>query len=241
MRADVFLVEQGYAKSRSEAQAAIHGRNVFADGKLVAKPSQQLLKSARIAYAPAHPYVSRGALKLIAALDRFGLCPKGLCCLDLGASKGGFTEVLLERGAARVYAVDVGRGQVDERLAKDPRVVLRNGINARDLAARDVPEPFAALTADLSFISLKLALGPALSLAAAGAWAVLLVKPQFEAGKHAIGKGGIVRDALARAKALQSIVDFIAAKPGWRLLGTMESPVPGGDGNIEYLLAAAKS
>lgn len=241
MRADVFLIEQGYAKSRSEAQAAIEAGNVIADGKIISRPSQPLTIAASIEYRPAHTYVSRGALKLKAALDKFGLSAQGRIALDLGASKGGFTQVLLERGAARIYALDVGRGQMDESLSGDPRVVSREGVNARNLTVRDLPEPVTVLTADLSFISLKLALAPALSLVAPGAWAIFLVKPQFEAGKAAIGKGGIVRDVAARQAALQGIVDFIAAKPGWRILGAMESPVPGGDGNIEYLLAAAKS
>ncbi len=241
MRADIFLVEQGYAKSRSEAQAAIKAGLVKAGGALLSKPSQTIAAGVVIEYQKPHPFVSRAGGKLAAALDHFGLTPGDRVCLDLGASTGGFTQVLLERGAARVYALDVGRGQMDADLAGDPRVHVREGTNARDLAASDLPEPVTALTADVSFISLKLALAPALALAARSAWAVALVKPQFEVGKAAIGKGGIVRDAKARDRALAGIVDFIAATPGWRVLGTMESPVSGGDGNIEYLLAAAKA
>jgi 23S rRNA (cytidine1920-2'-O)/16S rRNA (cytidine1409-2'-O)-methyltransferase len=240
MRADVFLVEQGYAKSRSEAQAAIKAGLVKAGGAQLSKPSQTIAAGVAIEYQKPHPFVSRAGGKLTAALDHFGLAPQDRVCLDLGASTGGFTQVLLERGAARVYALDVGHGQMDAGLARDPRVCLREGFNARDLAPSDLPEPITALTADVSFISLKLALAPALALAARGAWAVVLVKPQFEVGKSGVGKGGIVRDVDAREAALKGITDFIAAAPGWRVLGTMESPVHGSDGNIEYLLAAAK-
>lgn len=241
MRADIFLVEQGYAKSRAEAQAAIKAGLVKAGGAALSKPSQTIAADAIIEYRKPHPFVSRAGGKLAAALDHFGLSPQNRVCLDLGASTGGFTQVLVERGAARVYALDVGRGQLDSSLAQDPRIVSREAINARDLAPGDFPEPITALTADVSFISLKLALPPALSLAAPGAWAVVLVKPQFEVGKGALGKGGIVRDAKARDTALKGIRDFIAAMPGWRVLGTMESPMTGGDGNIEYLLAASKT
>ena len=241
MRADVFLVEQGYAKSRNEAQAAIKAGLVKAGGARLSKPSQAVPPGAAIEYAKPHPFVSRAGGKLVAALDHFALSPRDQVCLDLGASTGGFTQVLLERGAARVYAVDVGHGQMDRDLAHDPRVRLREGLNARDLTASDLPEPVTALTVDVSFISLKLALPPALALVAQGAWAVILVKPQFEVGRAAIGKGGIVRDARVREAAVKGTVDFIAAATGWRVLGTMESPLPGGDGNIEYLLAASKA
>lgn len=241
MRADVFLVERGYAKSRSEAQAAIKTGLVKAGGTLLSKPSQSIAADAPIEYRKPHPFVSRAGGKLAAALDHFGLSPLDRVCLDLGASTGGFTQVLLERGAARIYALDVGHGQMDADLARDPRVRAREGINARDLAASDLPEPVTALTADVSFISLKLALPPALSLATHGAWAVVLVKPQFEVGKAAIAKGEIVRDVQARERSLACIVDFIAATPGWRVQGTMESPIHGSDGNIEYLLAASKA
>ncbi|HEX4370101.1 MAG TPA: TlyA family RNA methyltransferase [Rhizomicrobium sp.] len=241
MRADVFLVEQGYAKSRSEAQAAIKAGLVKAGGARLSKPSQSVAADAPIEYRKPHPFVSRAGGKLAAALDHFGLSPLDRVCLDLGASTGGFTQVLLERGAARVYALDVGHGQMNADLACNPRVHVRERVNARDLTRSDFPEPITALTADMSFISLKLALPPALALMASGAWAVILVKPQFEVGKAAIGKGGIVRDAKARGCALAGIVDFIAATPGWRVLGTMESPLAGGGGNIEYLLATSKA
>ena len=149
--------------------------------------------------------------------------------------------MLLQRGAARVYALDVGHGQMDQSLMQDPRVSVQDGINVRDLASADLPRPITAITADLSFISLKLALPPALALADAGAWAVVLVKPQFEVGRQAVGKGGIVRDEAARAAAVASMEAFVATQSGWQVLGHIESPIAGGDGNIEYLLAAQKS
>jgi 23S rRNA (cytidine1920-2'-O)/16S rRNA (cytidine1409-2'-O)-methyltransferase len=240
VRADVFLVEQGYAKSRSEAQAAIAAGSVTADGKTIMRAAQPLSQGMRIAYAPAHPYVSRGALKLIAALDHFRLSPQGQVALDLGASTGGFTQLLLERGAFKVHALDVGHGQMNAALAGDPRIVLHEGLNARDLTAARLGEPISAVTADLSFISLKLALAPALALGEKGAWLVALVKPQFEAGRGNIGKGGIVRDAHVR-DAARGAIEIFVAESGWRVLGTIESPIAGRDGNLEYLLAARKS
>lgn len=240
MRADVFLVEQGFAKSRSEAQAAIRLGRVRADGVTVLKSSQTLAPGAAIDYRPPHSFVSRGGVKLKAALDHFALSPLDRVCLDLGASTGGFTQVLLQEGAARVYAVDVGHGQMDKTLSGDPRLVRHEGVNARNLSRAQVPELVGAITADLSFISLTLALPPALALAAPGAWLVALVKPQFEAGRAAIGKGGVVRDETARKAALAKIENFVA-RNGWRILGHIESPITGGDGNIEYLLAARKT
>jgi len=240
MRADIFLVENGFARSRSEAQAAIRGGLVRIDGALVAKPSQAVSIGAVIEYAKPHPFVSRGGVKLVAALDHFGLSPEGRIGLDLGASTGGFTQVLLQRGAARVHAVDVGHNQMNANLALDPRIVIHDGINARELNLVSFPDEITAVTADLSFISLKLALPPALSLASDGAWAVLLVKPQFEVGRGAIGKGGIVRDPAVRQAVPSGIAEFIEALAGWRVLGSIESPIAGGDGNVEYLLAAVK-
>lgn len=239
MRADLFLVERGFAQSRSEAQAAIRAGNVRADGETIAKPSQTLGEGAAIEYAKPHPYVSRGGLKLAAALEHFALSPEDRVCLDIGASTGGFTEVLLAGGASRVYAIDVGHGQLHPKLARDPRVMRRDGVNARDLSRKDVPEPVSAIVADVSFIGLKLALPPALSFAAQGAWLVALVKPQFEVGRFAIGKGGIVRDAAAQKAALEDISEWFSAL-SWNVLGTMESPITGGDGNREFLIAAEK-
>ena len=240
MRADVFLVERGYAKSRSEAQSAIRLGHVRANGMTVLKSSQMLASDAAIEYQPPHPFVSRGGVKLKAALDHFALSPKGRVCLDLGASTGGFTQVLLEGGATKVHAVDVGRGQMEQGVANDARVIRHEGLNARDLSAADIGDPIGAITADLSFIGLELALPPALSLAARDAWMVALVKPQFEVGRAAIGKGGIVRDKAVREAAVTKIATFVA-RSGWTVLGDIESPIAGGDGNIEYLLAARKA
>jgi 23S rRNA (cytidine1920-2'-O)/16S rRNA (cytidine1409-2'-O)-methyltransferase len=239
-RADQFLVQQGFAASRSEAQAAIRAGLVSADGAPVAKPSQALQAGATIAYAKPHPYVSRGGLKLAAALDHFNLSPDGRIALDIGASTGGFTEVLLAGGAARVYAVDVGHAQMNPRLARDPRIVRKDGVNARDLTTEQVPEPVQAIVADVSFIGLKLVLPPALVLAAPDAWVVALVKPQFEIGRWAVGKGGIVRDAEAQAGAIAEIEKFLNQQAGWTVLGHIESPITGGDGNREFLIAAQR-
>ncbi len=233
-RADVFLVEQGYARTRAEAQEAIAAGKVFDGGRPVLKPSQPLNETARIRYERAHPFVSRGALKLAAALTRFGFSPRGRVCLDLGASTGGFTEVLLLHGAAKVFAVDVGHGQLDPKLAADPRVVSVERTNAREM--KPLAEPPQAIVADLSFISLKLALPPALGMAAPGAWLIALVKPQFEAGRERVGKGGVVRDESVQ----QAVLDDIVAWMPWDVAGTMESPVKGGDGNREFLVAARR-
>lgn len=212
-----------------------------AEGKPVLKSAQPIPDGAAIVYEKPHPYVSRGALKLTAALDHFALSPKGLTCIDLGASTGGFTEVLLERGARKVYAVDVGHGQLHAKLAADPRVVSLEGINARDLTVAHIPEPVDCIVADVSFISLKLVLASAVKLTGERAWLVALVKPQFEVGREHVGKGGIVKDEAAQAKAVQVIVDWIGGQSGWSMIGTMESPIAGGDGNREFLLAAKKS
>ena len=239
MRADVFLV--GYAKTRSEAQEAIEAGKVFSDGRRVIKPSQRLTESCRIKYERAHPFVSRAGMKLAGALNHFKLEPYGLVCLDIGASTGGFTEVLLMRGAVRVYAVDVGHGQLDPKLAKDPRVVSLEHLNARDLTEKHIAgaKP-ATIVADVSFISLKLALPPALAMAEKGAWLIALVKPQFEVGRDNIGKGGIVKDEAAQQAALDDIAHWLAADQKWTVLGTMESTIKGGDGNREFLIAAVK-
>lgn len=239
-RADLLLVEQGFAASRAEAQSAITAGLVRADGRTILKPSQRLDDSAQIEYQPSHSYVSRGALKLEAALDAFSLSPAALTCLDIGASTGGFTELLLKRGAVKVFAVDVGHGQLHPKLTADPRVVSLEGINARDLTAAMLDEPPNAITADVSFISLKLALPAALALAKPGAWLVALIKPQFEVGPARIGKGGIVRSEAARQSARDEIASLLSSEAGWTVTGDMESPIVGGDGNREFLLAARK-
>lgn len=240
-RADLFLVEKGHASSRSEAQAAIRAGLVKVDGEVLAKPSKNILDGAAIEYAKPHPFVSRGGVKLAAALDHFELSPEGLICLDIGASTGGFTEVLLEGGAAQVYAVDVGHGQMHSRIRRDPRVLVRDGVNARELSTSHVPHAPQAIVADVSFIGLKLALPPALDMAAPGAWAVALVKPQFEVGRDWISKGGIVRDAEMQKEAVSDIKQFISSQSRWTVIGNIESPIAGGEGNREFLIAARKA
>jgi 23S rRNA (cytidine1920-2'-O)/16S rRNA (cytidine1409-2'-O)-methyltransferase len=240
-RADQFLVEKGHAASRTEAQAAIRAGLVKVDGEVLAKPSKAIQDSCAIEYATPHPFVSRGGVKLAAALDHFELSPAALICLDIGASTGGFTDVLLAGGAARVYAIDVGHGQMHARLQRDPRVIRRDGVNARELSLAHVSEAPQALVADVSFIGLKLALPPALDMAAPGAWAVLLVKPQFEVGRFGVGKGGVVRDAELQVAAVADIKQFIAGQSRWKVIGHIESPIQGGNGNREFLIAAQKA
>ncbi len=239
-RADVFLVEQGYAASRAEAQAAIRAGRVIANGAVVSKPAQMLNDGMTIAFEKEHPYVSRGSLKLIAALDHFGFSPEGRACLDIGASTGGFTEVLLERGAKHVTAVDVGHGQLHAKIANDPRVTAYEGHNARDLTAEIAGAP-EAIVIDVSFISLMLALPSALAVAAPGAWLVALVKPQFEIGREHVGKGGIVRDEGMAHAAAERVATWLSSIDGWTVHGLIESPIPGGDGNREYLVGAVKA
>jgi 23S rRNA (cytidine1920-2'-O)/16S rRNA (cytidine1409-2'-O)-methyltransferase len=242
IRLDELLVARGLFASRSRARDAIARRAVRIDGRPAAKAGQGVSPDAEITVDdPARDYVSRAALKLIAALDAFGFDPADAEALDLGASTGGFTQVLLERGARRVVSVDVGHGQLHEKVAADPRVTSIEGLNVRDLEESDlggvVPD---FLTADLSFISLKLALPPALRLTAPGARGVFLVKPQFEAGREAIGKGGILRDPTKGERVAQNLRDWLDGQPGWRAVGFVPSPIEGGDGNREYLLAGAK-
>jgi 23S rRNA (cytidine1920-2'-O)/16S rRNA (cytidine1409-2'-O)-methyltransferase len=238
-RADVFLVNQGLAASRAEAQAAIRAGHVTVDGEQVRKAAQKLQSHMNVSYQPPHPYVSRGGVKLAAALDHFGLSPEIKICMDIGASTGGFTQVLLERRASRVYAVDVGHGQLHAKIKADRRVVSLEGVNARDLTRAKVPESPQVVVADVSFISLKQALPSALGLASRDAWAVFLVKPQFELGRWGTPRSGVVKDDSARKAVLIELTEWVKGQ-GWTILGSMESPIAGGDGNKEYLLAAAR-
>ena len=242
LRLDQALVARGLAATRARARDAVLRGHVRVDGQPALKPSLAVAPAADLTLDdPAARYVSRAALKLAAGLDHFGYDPAGRIALDIGASTGGFTEVLLERGALRVHAVDVGHGQLDPRLAADPRVRSREGLNARELEAEDIGEAFDALVSDVSFISLRLALPPALDLAAAGSWGLFLVKPQFEVGRAGIGKGGIVRDAAEGRAAVEAIAAFVGATPGWTIDGLIPSPIAGGDGNHEFLLGARKA
>ena len=240
-RLDQLLVSRGLAPSRSRAADAIRRGEVTIDGRVETKPGAMVATDAVIAIAdPAAGYVSRSALKLKGALDRFGLSVEGARALDVGASTGGFTQVLIERGAAHVTAIDVGHGQLAAAIAGDPRVTSIEGLNARDLDATQLAYAPDVVVADVSFISLTLALPPALALARAGAIGVFLVKPQFEVGREGIGKGGLVRDEATALAAVERIAAFVAAS-GWAVLGRMASPIAGGDGNQEYLIAARKA
>jgi 23S rRNA (cytidine1920-2'-O)/16S rRNA (cytidine1409-2'-O)-methyltransferase len=237
-RADLMLVERGLFASRARAQEAIAAGLVVADGEPVRKASQTLGAEARIEAKPAHPWASRGGVKLAAALEAFALDPAGLPCLDLGASTGGFTDVLLARGARSVVAVDVGHGQFDPRLAADPRVRSLEGRDARSLTPADLGEPPQAIVCDVSFISQTLVLPAALRLAAQRAWLATLVKPQFEVGPARLVKG-LVKDEAALREACESVRDCVASL-GWTVLGIRPSPILGGEGAREYLLAARR-
>jgi len=235
-RADVLLVERGFFASRARAQAAIAAGLVKVGGAALKKASETIADDADIAATPPHPYVSRGGVKLAHALDAFGLDPAGLVCLDLGASTGGFTDVLLKRGAARIVAVDVGRDQLDSGLAADPRVRSLEGRDARSLALEDIGERPQAIACDVSFISQKLVLPHVLPLAAPDAWLVSLVKPQFEVGPRELVKGRVRNEAaLVRACAE---VRAVLEQSGWIALGVIPSPILGGGGAKEFLLAA---
>jgi 23S rRNA (cytidine1920-2'-O)/16S rRNA (cytidine1409-2'-O)-methyltransferase len=235
-RADILLVERGLFPSRARAQAAIAAGLVRAGGALVRKPSETLARDAAIEASAAHPWASRGGLKLVAALDAFALDPSGLACLDVGASTGGFTDVLLARGARKVVAVAGGRGQLDPRVKADPRVASHEGLDARRVTSDLLGEPPRAVVCDVSFISQLVVLPHVLGLAASPAWLVSLVKPQFEVGRARLVKG-VVKDPAALAEACEAVRACVEAL-GWTSLGLIPSPVLGGDGAREFLYAA---
>ncbi|OCJ17875.1 hemolysin [Rhizobium sp. AC44/96] len=240
-RLDQLLVSLGLFASRSRARDAVQRGTVKVGGKVVVKAGALFTEDAVIEIDdPAQDYVSRAALKLTAALDHFKLDPAGQHCLDVGASTGGFTEVLLERGAAHVTAIDVGHGQMHPRLTADPRVTNIEGLNARNLVADDIGHAVSFIVSDVSFISLKLALAPALDLAEPATAVVLLVKPQFEAGRDAIGKGGLLKDPSSAPAVAAELERWFVEDMGWKSLGLIPSPIAGGDGNLEFLLAGTK-
>ncbi len=241
-RLDQLLVARGLFASRSRARDAVSRGTVTVNGKVVTKPSLCFAGNAIIAIDdPAQDYVSRAALKLVAALDHFKLDPKGQVCLDVGASTGGFTEVLIERGAAHVTAIDVGHGQIHPRVENHPRVTSIEGLNARFLSEDDLDgREIGVVVSDVSFISLKLALAPALDLAVSGAVAVLLVKPQFEAGRDAISKAGLLKDPETAPAVAAELERWLVEDKGWTSLGLIPSPIAGGDGNEEFLLGGRK-
>jgi 23S rRNA (cytidine1920-2'-O)/16S rRNA (cytidine1409-2'-O)-methyltransferase len=241
-RADQLLLDRGLAESRSRAQALILAGKVFSGEQRVAKAGDQLSEDAALEVRGRDlPWVSRGGLKLAHALAFFAVSPAGRIGLDIGASTGGFTDVLLTSGAARVHAVDVGHGQLAWRLRTDPRVVVHEKTNARRLDSATIGgDRIGALVCDASFIGLATILPAPLALCEAGAWAVALIKPQFEAGRNAVGKGGVVRDLAIHQRVCDDVQAWWSARPGWRVLGITESPITGAEGNREFLIAAER-
>ena len=240
-RLDRALVERGLVGTRSRARDLILSGAVSLDAKCVTKVAAAVGVGCVITLAPtANRYVSRGALKLVAALDHFGISAAGAVALDIGASTGGFTEVLIERGARKVYAIDVGRDQLHTQIRANPKVTSLEGLDARTLTRDHIPETVDIIVADVSFISLTKALGQALALTQSGACLVALIKPQFEAGREAVGKGGVVRNPDDRARAVAMVQEWLAKQPSWKCIGVMPSPIHGSDGNEEFLLAARR-
>jgi 23S rRNA (cytidine1920-2'-O)/16S rRNA (cytidine1409-2'-O)-methyltransferase len=239
-RLDQHLVAIGRFESRARAQAAIAAGLVSIDGQPALKPAQEVAPGAVVTAEDPHPFVSRGGVKLAAALDAFGVDPAGLICLDVGASTGGFSDALLQRGAAHVTAIDSGRGQLHERLKDHPRLISFEGQDIRTLDAALLPAPPQLAVIDVSFISLTLVLPAVAVLLAPTASLIALVKPQFEVGRAAIGKGGVVRDEAARLAAVAGVGEALAAL-GFTVQGVIASPIEGGDGNVEYLIAAHRN
>lgn len=241
-RLDHLLVEKDLAPTRSRARDAIQRGLVTVAGERVEKPGQMTDVTSEITVAAESglDYVSRGALKLVAALDQFGFSPAARVAVDIGASTGGFTDVLLRRGAKKVFAVDIGCEQLDARLKSNPKVEVLEKTDVRNLTGAQIDQPFSAVVADVSFISLLKVLPPVLKLTGPGAWLVGLIKPQFEVGRAAIGKRGIVRDVAAQQNAVRSVCDWIDQQPGWSHTKPIVSPIKGGSGNTEFLIGACR-
>jgi len=238
-RADLLLVATGLVESRAKAQALIMAGLVYAGTARVQKPGELLLDSVALSVkGQDHPWVSRGGVKLAHGLAHFALDPSGRTCLDIGASTGGFTDVLLTLGAKHVYAVDVGHGQLAWKLRSDARVTVLEKTNARHLTSALIPDPIEALVCDASFIGLQTILPAGLALCAPGAFAIALIKPQFEAGPNQVGKGGVVRDQAVHESVCAKITDWWSTLPTWRVLGVERSPITGPEGNVEFLVAA---
>ena len=239
-RLDQLLVDRGLVESSARARALVMAGKVFTGERRLDKPGVMIPADSPLAVrGREHPWVSRGGVKLAHGLDHFAIDVRGLVALDVGASTGGFTDVLLERGAARVYAVDVGRAQLAWKLRTDSRVVALEGVNARYLGGDQVPEPVGLIVCDASFIGLATVLPAALALAAAEAHLIALIKPQFEAAREDVGKGGVVRDAAVREAVCRRVCDWLDSVEGWSVLGVVESPITGPEGNVEYLMAAS--
>ncbi len=240
-RADQMLVDLGLVESRSRAQALILAGKVYSGERRIEKAGQPLAESTPLQLrGQDHPWVSRGGLKLAHGLAHFTFSPQGRVCLDIGASTGGFTDVLLDGGAARVHAVDVGHGQLAWRLRTDARVAVHEKTNARHLTAAVIGEPAGALVCDASFIGLATLLPAPLALCAPGAWAIALIKPQFEAGREAVGSKGVVRDPAVHAAVCARVAEWWAGLPGWTVQGIAESPITGPEGNREFLIGATR-
>lgn len=240
-RVDVMLVARGLVETRTKAQALIMAGLVYAGTARVSKAGDLLPEEVALSVkGQEHPWVSRGGMKLAHGLAHFGLDPKGCIGLDIGASTGGFTDVLLTKEAEKVYAVDVGHGQLAWKLRSDPRVTVLEKTNARHLTSAIIPEPITALVCDASFIGLRTVLPAGLDLCVAGAFAVVLIKPQFEAGADKVGKGGVVRDQAVHEEVCRRIEGWFTDLPGWRVLGITPSPIKGPEGNVEFLLGAVR-
>ncbi len=240
-RADALLVARGLAENRSKARALVMAGLVFSGERRIDKPGQMLAPDLPLdVRGRPHPWVSRGGRKLDHGLDHFGFPVDGAVCLDVGASTGGFSDVLLTRGAARVYAVDVGHGQLDWKLRNDDRVVVLERTNARYLTAERIPEPVDMVVCDASFIGLATVLPGPLALTRPGAHLIALIKPQFEVGRDRVGKGGVVRDPALHRAVCDRISDWLAGRPGWTVLGICESPIRGPEGNTEFLIGGRR-
>jgi 23S rRNA (cytidine1920-2'-O)/16S rRNA (cytidine1409-2'-O)-methyltransferase len=241
-RADKLLVDRGLAPTRARGQAMILAGQVYSGTKRIDKAGDLLAADVDLNVKGAdHPWVSRGGLKLVQGLDHFGLDPAGKIAIDVGASTGGFTDVLLTRGAEKVYAVDVGHGQLAWKLRNDPRVIVLERTNARHLDRAQIPETVNIVVCDASFIGLETVLPAALALTAPEAWAVALIKPQFEVGPDRVGKGGVVRDPVLHQEVCDRIGAWFPTQPGWSVLGIVESPILGPEGNREFLIGARRT
>lgn len=241
VRVDQALVDRGLAESRSRAQALILAGLVFADTRRIDKAGDTIPESQPLhVKGQDHPWVSRGGLKLVKGLDHFGIDPTGFTAIDVGASTGGFTDVLLARGAARVYAVDVGHGQLAWKLREHPRVTVLEKTNARHLTAEIIADPADIVVCDASFIGLETVLPAAMGLTRPGAFLLALIKPQFEVGKGRVGKGGVVREPELHREVCDRIQAWLAARPGWTVLGVTESPITGPEGNKEFLIGGRR-
>lgn len=241
-RADQALVDRGLVETRSKAQALVMAGKVFSGEQRIAKPGQQITEETALEVrGQDHPWVSRGGLKLAKGLEAFDIDPTGFVCIDVGSSTGGFTDVLLQNGASRVFAVDVGRGQLHWKLRTDDRVIVLEQTNARSLTEEQITEPADIVVCDASFIGLEKVLPAAMELTRKEACLIALIKPQFQVGRGEVGKGGVVRDPELHQRVCNDVRVWIDSLPGWQVLGIVESPITGPEGNREFLIGARKS